>query len=312
ELRLVKNINLIFENMNPLINTSLTAFKDRFLELECSMVTWGDTYFIAFNAYFEPSLENETAKFYTDEIISEFMTSFGYSGLNLLWKNQMVKEGKMWVHKSFGFIPRSREGVLTFLKFAPKNGFAKFIDQLLEKYIPGNATTGLIPHYFVKRVNSGCYLDLVITGTSSVLLPSWEPRDYSYSISLKELLNTDSSIVEQPLEYQQIIIRYEKVHTELLSRGNTTYTIDIDSIQPEGYNVAPDEWPNWVDIIYSPLSPMEDVVIEMTINSYVQRQTPPWTWPIIAMIVLLTAFAVLLYIVKKRKGGEKVDREDFR
>jgi hypothetical protein len=207
----------------------------------------------------------------------------------------------MWVYRSFR-IPISKENILIFLKkFVPKNGFAKFIDGIVEKYFPGDATTGLSPDYFIEKVNSKFYLHLAITGVCSDLLPSWEPHNYRYSLSLKELLNSNSSIVDQPLEYQQILIRYEENHTELLSRGWTTYTIDVESIQPEGYTVTPDPWPNWKDIKYKPLFPMEDAIVSIAINSCVQRQTSPWIWPILATIGLLIAFLVLLYVVKKRK-----------
>ena len=306
ELRLVKNIKLIFENIDPPINTSITAFNDRFLELEFTEMPRGDHYSIDFNVYFEPNLENETAKFYANEIISEFMKVFGYSGLNLLWENQMVREGRMWVYKSFGYILLTKENALTFLKFAPKNGFGKFIENLIEKYVPGDSTTGLINRYFIKKVDSKFYCDVIISGASSDLLPSWEPHDYRYTLSLKELLNSDSPIVDQPLEYQQIIVAYEENHTELLSRGWTTYTIDVESVQPEGYTVTPDPWPNRKDIKYKPLFPMENIIVSFTINSYVRResQIPPWIWPAIGIIILLAALIVLLCIAKKRKGGE--------
>ena len=37
---------------------------------------------------------------------------------------------------------------------------------------------------------------------------------------------------------------------------------------PEEYTIAPSEWPNWVEIKYEPSFPMEDIVIEVTVNSY--------------------------------------------
>jgi len=305
ELRLVKNINLIFENMDPPINTSITAFNDRFLELKCSLMTnAANGLFINFDVYFEQSMDNETANLYADEITSEIVKAFNYSQVNLSWKDEGIRDGKMWVYRSFR-IPISKENILIFLKkFVPKNGFAKFIDGMVERYFPGDATTGLSPDYFIEKVNSKFYLHLVITGACSDLLPSWEPHNYRYSLSLKELLNSNSSIVDQPLEYQEIVVRYEENHTELLSRGWTTYTIDVESVQPEGYTVTPDPWPNRKDIKYKPLFPMEDIIVSFTINSYVRREIPPWIWPAIGIIILLAALIVLLYIAKKREGGE--------
>ena len=302
ELRLVKNINLIFENMDLPINTSITAFNDRFLELKCSLETnAANGLFVNFDVYFEQGMDKGTANLYADEITSEIVRAFNYSQINLSSKNEGIRDGKMWVYRSFRILPKNKENVLTFLKFVPKNGFAKFIDGIVEKYFPGTATSGLSPDYFIKRVNSKFYLHLVITGMCSDLLPSWEPHNYRYSLSLKELLNSNSPIIDQPFGYQQIVIRYEKNHTELLSRGWTTYIIDVESVQPEGYIIAPDPWSNWMDIKYKPLFPMGDVIVNFTIDSYVQKRTSPWIWPIIATIGLLIAFLVLLYVVKKRK-----------
>jgi hypothetical protein len=302
ELRLVKNINLIFENMDLPINTSIIAFNDGFLELKCSLETKAaNGLFIKFDVYFEQTVGNKTANLYAEEITGEIMKAFNYSQVNLSWKDEGIRDGKIWVYRSFR-IPISKENILIFLKrFVPKNGFAKFIDGIVEKYFPGDATTGLSPDYFIEKVNSKFYLHLVITGMCSDLLPSWEPRNYQYSLSLKELLNTNSWIVDQPHEYQQIIIRYEKNHTEQLSKGWTTYTIDVNGVQPEGYTIAQDPWPNWKDIKYKPLFPMENVIANLKIDSYVQRQTSPSAWPILATIVLLIVFLLLLYVVKKHK-----------
>jgi len=239
ELRLVKNINLGFENIDLPINTSITAFNDRFLELQCWLETKAaNGLFIEFDVYFEQSIDKEKARLYTDEITSEVVKAFQLFANQLSSKNEGIRDGKMWVYRSFR-IPISKENILIFLKkFVPKNGFAKFIDRVVEKYFSPEPTTGLLPKYQLKKSNSGFCWNLVITGMCSDLLPSWEPHDYRYTLSLKELLNSDSPIVDQPLEYQQIIVAYEENHTELLSRGWTTYTIDVESVQPEGYIVT--------------------------------------------------------------------------
>ncbi|MGB9622325.1 MAG: hypothetical protein ACPL07_00635 [Candidatus Bathyarchaeia archaeon] len=310
ELRLVKNIHLIFENMStgPPINSSITALNDGFLELKCSLETKAvNGLFVKFDVYFEPSIDNEIANLYTDNITSEIVEAFNYSGLNLSWKDQGIREGKMWVYRSFRIIPITKENVLTFLKFAPKNGFSRFIEGLVDKYFPGDSTTGLSPEYWLKKRDSDFRWDLVITGMSSDLLP-WDVHKYSYSISLKELLNTTSPIVEELSENQQIIILYEKNHTELLSRGITTYTIDIDNIQPSGYIVGPSDWPNWTEIRYEPLFPMEDIVVRMNLNSFTQSDSRGQLirLAIAAIIILVALLMVILWMAKKRKGGERV------
>lgn len=306
EFRLVKNINLIFDRLNLPINTSITAFNNKFLNLTCTLHTETTPFFIAFDACFEPDIENETAKLYTNEIVEEFMSAFGYLNFTCSWENYIIREGKMWVYKNVN-IPRIKESILTFLKFTPRDGFGKFIGGLVEKYFPGDSTTGLLPFYMLEKSGDQFHWTLIINGASSDILPSWEPHDYSFTISLKELLNANSSIVEQPLDYQHVLIRYEYNHTEQLSRGLTTYIMNVDCINPEGYAIEPDF--NWRKILYDHPSPTEDITIKFTVNSYVQKGISPQflvAAAIVALIALSALFIiVLVYYARKREGGEK-------
>ena len=154
ELRLVRNVHLFFENLTtgPPINKSLEAF-NKLVELEFALTPAGDKFFVSFNIFFEPSIENETASTYADEIIQEFLKVFDYQGLDFLWGNQRIRKSKMWVHRSFGYKPYNREEVSAFLKYKPTGGFEKFVDGLLSKYIPGNSTTGLSSSYWLKKWN---------------------------------------------------------------------------------------------------------------------------------------------------------------
>ncbi|MEM1539745.1 MAG: hypothetical protein QXK33_04975 [Candidatus Bathyarchaeia archaeon] len=315
ELRLCKNIHLIFDGVNPPINTSITALNDRFRKLRCSLDIRANGLFIDFDVYFELGLGNETASLYTDEIAGEFLKAFNYSDVSLTSKKQAVRNGEIWVYRSFR-VPKSREGILTFLKFAPSGGFSKYIDNLIERYYPGDSTTCLSPEYWLTRKNSKLHLLLVVTGICSDLLPSWDLRDFQYTLSVKELLNTDHPIVEQPLDYQQVIVEVETNHTELLSRGITSYIVNIDDIEPEGYNIIPKSgWPYWVEIVYEHLSPMDDVIVRMNINSHV-KSIPNPKEPLIrigiALIVILSILLiVLIYIGKKGKEVRSRDRKDF-
>lgn len=304
ELRLVKNIHLFFENstIGPPINKSLEAFNKGFIELEFALTPAGNKFFVSFNIFFKPSIENETASAYAAEIIQEFFKVFDYQGLDFLWGNQGIKESKMWVHRSFGYKHYNKEEVSAFLKYKPIGGLEKFVDGLLSKYIPGNSTTGLSSSYWLKKVGSKFYWTLKVTGVTSELLP-WYVQNHLLTIDVKELLNTDL-----PLENQRIILRIEINHTEQLTKGLTTYTVEIIDIQPEGYTIVPSEWPNRVEIKYEPLSPMDNIILKMNINS--STLSDPREQLLITAIIISIAFLIVfLWIVKKRKGGEKVDKE---
>ena len=85
-------------------------------------------------------------------------------------------------------------------------------------------------------MESKFYWTLKVTGITSELLP-WYVRNRSLTIDVKELLNTDLPIVEHPLENQRIIICVETNHTEQLTKGLTTYKVEIIDVQPEGYTM---------------------------------------------------------------------------
>ena len=132
-------------------------------------------------------------------------------------------------------------------------------------------------------------------------------RNRSLTIDVKELLNTDLPIVEHPLENQRIIICVETNHTEQLTKGLTTYKVEIIDVQPEGYTIAPSEWPNWIEIRYEPLFPMDNIIIKMNIDSSTRNSREQLIKIVITAIIMLMALLILIWIVKKRKGGEKAE-----
>lgn len=302
ELILVKNIDLVFENIiyGPPIN--LTALNDGFIKLKCDLVSAGNKSFVSFNVYFDSSVDNITACSQADDIIQEFLAVFGYQGLELLWKNSGPNEGMMWVHKSFGYIPYTTDSVISFLKYKPSTNFARFIDNLVKKYVP---TGGLLPSYTLRRIGMGFYWSLEILGTEYEQL-ALDVHEYSSIISVKEMLNTNLPLVEQPRENQQIIILIEKNRSLEIGSKVYTYTIDIKSVRPEGFTIRPSDWANYVEITYEPLLPMENIIVELTVNSYTEKQTPTWIWAVVAIIVSLTLLAIsVLFLKKKREGDEK-------
>jgi hypothetical protein len=303
ELDLVNNVHLISENstVGPLVNTSLEAFNKGFVELECALAPEVNSFFLSFNVFFELSVENETAVSYAEDIIQEFLKVFNYQELGLLWRNQGIQESKMWVHRSFGYKPYSKEEVSAFLEHKPTDGFGRFIDGLISKYVPGDATTKLSASYSLKRVGSDFYWTLKVTATTSELLP-WDVQGYSESINLNEILNNNKPLIEIPLDNQEIIVLIQRERTFQLSRGLITYSIDIERIQPKGYTVADskfENWPNTTEIKYETLFPIENIVIDITVNSSTQKQEFPSTL-FEGVVVAVVVFLVLFFCLKKK------------
>jgi len=303
ELNLVKNVHLIFENstIGPPVNISSEPFNNGFVEMEYALTPEGAKFFLSFNIYFETFLSNETASFYADCIVQEFLRAFDYQDLKLLWENQGIQESKMWVHRSFGYKPYSKEEVSAFLKYKPTNGFGKLIDGLISKYVPGDSRTGLSTSYWLKKIGSNFYWTLKVSAVTSEVL-AWDVQGHSESININELLNNNKPLIEKPSENQRVIILIQKKTTFQLSRGLTTYIIEIQRIQPEGYTIADSEFSNWPDTIeikYEPLFPMENIVVDIVANSSTQKQEFPST-VLGGITVAIVAFSVLFFCVKKK------------
>lgn len=301
EFRLFTNI-YIFKNIDsPIPNF---VFPTEFLELEFELWESKDKFFVTFDLYFNQNITNETADYYANKIITEILRVFEYEDLNSIGSRiYEIKEEKKWIRESFGYLSLNTQTFSSFLKFVPKNGFMKFIDGIIDKYfIHRSTTTALYLSYQLKKRNSDVYCSIEICGVTSELLPSWKLTEFKKSVSVKELLNANTLLlVEQSTENQQIIIRVETNHTEILTNGLTTYIVDIKNIQPQGYTIGPCEWENNLEIRYYPLLPMEDIILELSISSFNgQNQTLPLTL-IILSIFLAISLTVLLLRRKKLK-----------
>jgi hypothetical protein len=316
ELDFTKNTWLTFENMRtgPPINTSIKALNDKFIALQYSFTTAGSKFFVSFDIFYESTIDNETANSYADKIEEEFFKIFGYSGLKSVLGGRVLtitKENEKKIIESFGYVPLTYETVSSFLRFAPKNGFGKFIDGLVQKYVPPST---IHAEYWLKKIGSDFYWNVKVLGETSEILP-WDVKDYSSTMSLKELLNTQSPIIAQPSQNQRIVILIQENTTMQLSKGLTMYSINIESIQPEGYTISPSDWPNWVEIRYEPLPPIENVEIKASINSSIPTSSDQDVRAIVeaatvAFALVIIALAVLR-LKKKVKGGENLGRKDF-
>ncbi|MGB9756277.1 MAG: hypothetical protein ACPLVJ_00640 [Candidatus Bathyarchaeales archaeon] len=315
EMRLVRNVRLIFENTTgPPINTSLPSFNSGFVKLEYALTPEVGKFFITFNIFFDLSLDNTTVKSYADDIINEFLSTFNYQELPLLWESAGTYQGQRVIHKSFGYMQYTRDNVSTFLKFKPTEGFGAFIDSLLNKYVPGNATTGLTASYWLSRTESQLEWNLRVNGASSSV--PWYPHDYSVVIDVNELLGDDLSKI-QPSPNQQIEISIETNKTLVLTKGLTTYTTTIENIHPEGYTISNINGSDRVEVKYETL-PREDIVIKMNINSSTQNQIQDddiyrlILYVTSGICAFLITYAVLRFLFSKEKrgGGETKNYEN--
>jgi len=303
EIRLVRNVHLIFENISgPPIDTSLPAFS-KLNKLEFALTPQVDKFFITFNIFFDSTISNETARNYSDIIIDQFLRVFNYQGLKLLWKSQGIWKSEMVVHKSFGYMPYTKEKVSTFFKFKPLEGFAVFIDSLLSKYVPGNATTGLSASYWLTRTKSDFQWTLKVTGVTSSLVP-WYPHDYLVTISANDLLNDDLSKIK--VSKGRVVVLIETNKTLKLTKGLTTYTITLQDVEPKGYTISPSSYfEHGVDLTYQ--LPLENIIIKLSIDSSVEHQAPanwlhqPLLYLAVSLFAFLVAYLVVRFLKKKRK-----------
>lgn len=299
---LVKNIALVFENMVSVpVNTSLKAFDD-LVKMKFDFVSAGKKAFVTFNLYFDSSVDNSTACSYANDIIQEFLTVYGYNNLELLWGNSGFNEGMIWVHRAFGYIPYALESASTFLKYKPTEGFARFINSFLENYV---FTGGLLPSYTLEKIGSNFYWTLEILGSKNEPL-KLDVHEYSTTIHVKEMLNTSSKLIEEPSENQRIIILIEKNRTLEMNQRLITYTINIKNISPEGFGISPSS--GWFEARYEPIFPMEDIVIEIIIDS----QTS-FSWKAVVItgtVMTLTTICIIVFYYVNRKSVKEVRKSD--
>jgi len=309
ELSVVKNVRLIFENVEctegPPINLSLPAFNGGFIEMEFALTTEVRKLFITFNIFFDSSVDNQTAARYAEDIINEFMRVYDYE-LELLWKSQGTHESKKVVHESFGYLPYTKLEVLKFMQFRPSSGLSTFIDSLIDKYVlPDNATTGISASYWLKRDGSKFHWDFWITGVESLKVPR-HPHDYQITIDVNEWVNNDISKLKLT-ENRKIIISIETNKTLNLPEGRTTYTTTIESIEPEGYVTSNSSYfPNNIEIIYQSQNSLNNIVIKIHLNSSTETEPFQLPAPLIYFITFLIAFSVvylLLWVFFPKKGG---------
>jgi len=298
-VRLVTNVHLDFDSLmtGPSVNT--TAFTNEFIGAKCELIREAKKCVLYFEISHSSVIGETLANASADVIAQEFLSAFGYTGLTNINEFQNTTGTTIITRKTFGYLGYTIQNVALFLKYKPANGcFAKLINErLLSKYVVADDPLSAIhPTYILKKnADSSFSWSFRIVAITSEILPS---TDYVGLIDVKELLNSNTSIVETPDQHTAIIITIENI----TSWSGKTYIIDIKNIQPEGYVIQDSEfWTNSVDIKYEPLSsPIENITVVISIHSPTSDQN--FLIKIgIAIAVSAIIIAAFFFVLKRKK-----------
>ena len=301
KMMLVKNIILNFEDVitGPPVNITIPAFNNGFTGAKCELIREARKCIIHFEINHSSVIGGSAANTYADIIAQEFLNVFGYTGLNKTYEFQETKGTTVVTRKVFGDIDYNVQKVSLFLKYKPVSGcFSKLInDRLLNKYvITEDPVNAIHPTYTLKKnLDLSFSWSFEIISTTSTTFPS-DIKEYTDVIDLKELLNSNVPIVETPCQQASLIIVIQNI-TRV--DADKTYIIDIKDIWPEGYIIANSELlPDSVDIKYEPLTPVENVIINISISPSTSDQNP--FIPILVAIAT-TAFIAFFFILRKKR-----------
>jgi hypothetical protein len=302
KMMLVKNIILNFEDVitGPPVNITIPAFNNGFTGAKCELIRQARKCVIHFEINHSSVIGGSAANTYADIITQEFLNVFGYTGLNKTYEFQETKETTIVTRKWFGYIDYNVQKVSLFLKYKPVNGcFSKLInDRLLNKYvITEDPVTGILPTYTLKKnLDSSFSWSFDILCSTSTTFSS-DIKEYTDVIDLKELLNSNVPIVETSCQQAAIIIVIQNITRVNADR---TYIIDIKDIQPEGYTIENSELLlDSVDIKYEPLTPVENIIINISISPSTSDQNP--FIPILIAIAVTASIIASFFILRKKR-----------
>jgi len=294
ETLLVQNCRLEFKNIpndNPPINTSLEAFNDAFISAEFG----GMGYSMFLNAYYRSSIQIEKAYGYADEIAQEFLRAFNCANLQRIAKSHEIDEitNTIKIKQQFKY-PSFVEQIL--LKYKPKIGFGKFIDDFLKKYVPGDETTGLTDLYYtLQKTYSGFSWNFVIGATVGKPLLA---KETEYIIDLNELLNNSLPILAST-HRSSIVIEVQKNRIRKIGNSFVTYTLTVKDIDPSGYDIVDTE--DYYVRKYEDLTtPLNDVIVKVKVGKTISPPDYPWMAIAIGIIALIVVICVKEGKIKKR------------
>ena len=307
---LEKKVILDFNDMTtgPNVNTSIPAFGKDFIGARCEIVREGRRCYVSFEITYSDVIGNTTADTYANDVVKEFLNCFGYTGLTSIYKSQNQIEANIVTTIGFGYIDYQLNQISKFLKYEPTDGFGRFIDGIITKYlIPDEGETSVNLKYNLhKDLNLGLLWDFEIAGVKGEPLTTDEHgnvKEHAITINLKELLNTNSSIIEINNQQSAIVILVETNISTSIDNENKTYMADIKNIQPSGYTAKP--WyasTNFMEIKYEPITNLiENINVDITVSSYTSDQN----FPIQIVIAIAAIIAILLvpsfFVIKKRR-----------
>jgi hypothetical protein len=301
EPMIVQDVYLEFKNISdgPPINTSLEAFSDGFISAEFK----GMGYFMSIDAYYQSNIPVEKTYVYTDEITQEFIRAFDCPNLQRIAKSHQINEASNTIKIKQQFEYSSWvEQIL--LKYKPKIGFGKFIDDFLKKYVPGGETIGLTDLYYtLQKTYSGFSWNFVIGAATGKPLLAEETE---YIIDLNELLNNSLPILASTHQ-SSIIIEIEKNRTSKIGDSILTYTLTPEDIHPNGYTIIDTEY-YYVRKYEDLTTPLNDVIVKVKIGKIPSHDDYPWMATTIGIIV--TIAVIVVAYAKKRKIKEKHKDEE--
>jgi len=301
KLYTVRNIVLEFSDIGtgPSVNLTRLAFNDGFSVVKCEIIGQGKKCFLRFASNYSSTIGENKAVTYADIVCSEFLNAFDYKGLNNTYKSQNVIGTNIVITRDYGYMEYNTQIESSFLRYKPINGFGKFIDGLLTKYvITEDPDKGLIPAYTLKKsAYSSFSWDLEIDITMKETL-SQDAKEYR--IDLKELLNTSEPIVEIPHQQSSIVIYVQNRTISIDS--NNKIVFNVISIQPDGYTIGPceDYLKQFFDlkISYDSLNlPIENIDINISIKFLNSN----WNVLVALMIITTITVSIVSFFVLKKK-----------
>jgi len=284
-----KGTELTFYNSTGLpFNYSLEAFNSHFNNARFTVTEQGDFLRVSYNT----TSDVNQAEAYSNEVLGEFRNAFNLSisVMNQTYVNTDYDSIDVYYMLSIGGNAKPFEEVV---KYRPSDGFGQFVDEdLLNHYIPGSSTTGLLfLEYTLTRLDQAT---LGWTSDFAFTEGTIYENQSQINVSLKELLNHTGPITPSPQRTSRVVIYAGKKEITdrsplLLSLNNSTpaYT----SLKEEAdYNV----------ITYNLTQPVDDVAVKIDFTP-----EPPSSFSLTNAVIIISVvcvvLALVLVFVKRRK-----------
>jgi hypothetical protein len=293
EPMLVQDVYLEFKNIPdnyPPINTSLEAFNDPFIKADFK----GMGYYVNIDVHYLSSIQVEKAYAYADEIAQDFLRVFDFPDIQKTTKSHQIDENEVIIKQYFKCATPTAEEIL--MKYTPKEGFGKFIGNLVAK--PRTDKSSLVDFYYTLQKNgSNFFWNFVIGYSMGKSLDGGTEE----TISLNELLNNSLPILASTHQ-SSIIIEIEKNRTSKIGDSILTYTLSLEDIHPSGYDIIDTEY-YYVRKYEDLTTPLNNVIVKVKIGKIPSHNDYPWMAITIGIIGSIAVIVVAC--VKKRKTKKR-------